>query len=304
MNPLPFFDAHCDTLSRCAETGENLYQNSGQCDIKRLCAFEPWGQVFALFTDSAALPEDECFALLKQQAQLYKQAKNLWPNQMENTVLSIEGAELLGCDSERLKTVYGWGVRLLNITWNHANALSGSCREESGRGLSPEGRRFAQKAYATGILLDVSHLSDPGFWDLAELAQLQKRPLVASHSCSRAVYPHCRNLTDEQFLAISQSGGIVGINLFTEFVGKKGTMEELLAHFEHFLALGGESTLALGCDWDGDITGAGGLSGVQEMNLLAEALYKRGYSEALIRAIFYENLAALLKKNETGNFAQ
>ena len=136
-----------------------------------------------------------------------------------------------------------------------------------------------------------SHLSDPGFFDLAEMNVL---PLFASHSNSRAVCPHTRNLTDDQFRLIRDSGGVVGINLYTAFVGGDGSIDALLRHFDHFLELDGAHTLALGSDWDGGISGAGGIAGVEDMGKLADAMERRGYGAALIRDIFYGNLARFL----------
>lgn len=290
---LPYLDAHCDTLSRCLHSGESLLKNSGQCDLERLGKYEPSGQIFAIFADSARLSPADRFPECRRQAELFARCKDAWPEQMRRAVLSIEGAELLDCDPGKLETVRSWGVRCVNLTWNHANTLSGSHREEPERGLSPLGVDFARRAWELGLLPDVSHLSDPGFWDLVEVSE--GRPILASHSNSRAVCGHTRNLTDRQFQAVKDSGGVVGINLFTAFVGGDGGMDALLAHFEHFLELGGEEVLALGSDWDGDITGAGGISGVEQMDRLAEAMDRRNYGEQLIRAIFYGNLARLLK---------
>ncbi|MCI9316522.1 MAG: membrane dipeptidase [Oscillospiraceae bacterium] len=289
---LPYFDAHCDTLSRCLHTGESLLKNSGQCDLERLGAYQPAGQIFAIFADSADIPPEERFGECRRQAELFAGSRERWPERMKGAVLSIEGAELLDCDPGRLETVRAWGVRCVNLTWNHANALSGSHREEPERGLSDKGIAFARRAWELGILPDVSHLSDAGFWDLVRAA---RGPILASHSNSRAVCGHTRNLTDDQFLAVRDSGGVVGINLFTAFVGGDGSMDALLAHFEHFLELGGEKTLALGSDWDGDITGAGGIRGAEDMCRLAEAMERKNYGEDLIRAIFYGNLARLLQ---------
>ena len=298
---LPYFDAHCDTLSRCLRTGESLLRNSGQCDLERLSRFENPGQVFAIYHDSKTLPAAELFRQCEKQAALFAQARAAWPERMGKAVLSIEGSELMDCDGEKLDTVYGWGVRCINLTWNHANRISGSHRDEPERGLSQVGRDFARRAYARGILPDVSHLSDPGFWDLAQIAEELEKPLFASHSNSRTVWNHTRNLTDGQFMAIRDSGGVVGINLFTAFVGERGTMDELLAHFEHFLDLDGQQALGLGSDWDGDIVGPDGIDGVEKMDRLAEAFAQRNYSDTLIRAIFHDNLARLLEENEIGN---
>lgn len=287
---LPYFDAHCDTLSRCLQTGESLLQTAGQCDLNRLAAYSPCGQVFAMFHDSADVPPEGLFGRLRRMYALFCRERAAHPEKLGGAALSIEGGELLECSLRRLEEIGDWDVRAINLTWNHANALSGSHREEPERGLSPAGRAFVRKAQAMGILLDVSHLSDPGFWDLADMTEL---PLFASHSNSRAVCGHTRNLTDDQFRAIRDSGGVVGINLFNAFVGGD-SMEHLLAHFDHFLELGGEKTLALGSDWDGGIVGAGGIRGVEDMHLLAEAMAGHGYGKDLIWDIFYNNLARLL----------
>ena len=288
--PLPYFDAHCDTLSRCLNTGEDLLRTTGQCDLTRLSAYHPAGQLFAIYHDAAHMPPEGLFRRACRQQALFQSARGKYPELMTHAALSVEGAELLDCDPDRLEIAAAWGVRSVNLTWNHANALSGSHLEQPERGLSDVGRAFARRAYALGILPDVSHLSDPGFWDLVRIAE---GPLFASHSNSRAVCPHTRNLTDDQFRAIRDSGGVVGVNLYTVFVGG-GSMDSLLAHFDHFLDLGGEKTVALGSDWDGGITGAGGIRGAEDMGLLAEAMARQGYGEALIRDIFWNNLARLL----------
>ena len=287
---LPYLDAHCDTLSRCLNTGESLLKTTGQCDLTRLAAYEPSGQIFAMFHDGADVPPEGLFGRVRRMYERFCRERTAHPEEMRCAMLSIEGGELLECSTRRLEEIRDWGVRSVNLTWNHANAISGSHREDPDRGLSGTGREFVCKAQSMGILMDVSHLSDPGFWDLAEITEL---PLFASHSNSRAVCGHTRNLTDDQFRAIRDSGGVVGINLYNVFVGGD-RMEDLLAHVDHFLELGGEKTLALGSDWDGDIVGAGGIRGVEEMHLLAEAMARRGYGEKLIRSIFYDNLARLL----------
>lgn len=291
--PAPaYFDAHCDTLSRCLRTGESLWDAAGQCDLRRLSAYRPFGQIFAIFHDGANPPPEGLWERARRQAALLRSetetCQDLLRDAAGKALLSIEGGELLECDPGRLETVKAWGVRSVNLTWNRANRLSGSHMEAPDRGLSDQGRAFARRLAELGIFPDVSHLSDPGFFDLAEMGV---SPLFASHSNSRAVCPHSRNLTDDQFRLIRDSGGIVGINLYTAFVGGDGSLDALLRHFDHFLELDGSRTLALGSDWDGGITGAGGMAGVEDMGNLAAAMERRGYGAALIRDIFYGNLA-------------
>ena len=295
MAELPYFDAHCDTLSRCLRTGESLLDAAGQCNLQRLSAYRPFGQIFAIFHDGANPPPEGLWERTHRQAALFQKEKEMDRRRespyMERALLSIEGGDLLECDPERLEEVKAWGVRSVNLTWNRANRLSGSHMEQLDRGLSDRGRAFVRRLAELGIFPDVSHLSDPGFFDLAEMGVL---PLFASHSNSRAVCPHTRNLTDDQFRLIRDSGGIVGINLYTAFVGGDHSMDALLRHFDHFLELDGARTLALGSDWDGGITGAGGIAGVEDMGRLAAAMERRGYGCALIQDIFYNNLARFM----------
>ncbi|MBQ9493366.1 MAG: membrane dipeptidase [Oscillibacter sp.] len=286
---LAYFDAHCDTLSRCLRTGESLLDASGQCSLERLSRYEPFGQVFAIFADSAKTPDlrDN----VRRQAALFRLERERNPEAMRRAALSVEGGELLDCDPERLDEAKAWGVRAVNLTWNHVNALSGSHAEAPERGLSDVGRAFVRRAAELGIFMDVSHLSDRGFFDVADMGLL---PLLASHSNSRTVCPHTRNLTDDQFKVIRDSGGFVGVNLYRAFVGGDGSMEALLRHFDRFLDMDGAACIGLGSDWDGGITGAGNLRGVEDMVELARAMERYGYGKPLIRDIFYGNLSRFL----------
>ncbi|MBQ9719510.1 MAG: membrane dipeptidase, partial [Oscillospiraceae bacterium] len=207
--------------------------------------------------------------------------------------LNSEGGELLDCDPEKLDWAKQAGVVSVNLTWNHANELSGSHREAPERGLSDRGRAFVRRAGELGIRLDVSHCSDAAFWDLVKLTE---QPVIATHSDARAICPHTRNLTDDMFRAIAESGGVVGLNFYTAFVAPSGepTMDDILRHFDHFLSLGGENHIALGADLDGCSALAGGLRGVEDMPRLWQALNDHGYDENLLEKIFYRNWLRVL----------
>ena len=325
---LSYFDAHCDTVYRCLETGENsaldygenreeqrryyaavshLRKNGGHIDLERGRQFRRCAQFFALFHDAAEAPADGMWAqcqrmhdfFLREMADSADIARHCRTGaEVDEAVargkvaalLSIEGADLIDCDVHKIETVAGWGVRLLNPVWNRANVLSGTNAEEPERGLSAEGRDFIRVLEAHDIYPDVSHLSDAGFWDLVRMA---RRPIIASHSNARTVCPHRRNLTDDQFRAIRDLGGVVGLNLYLHFVGKP-TMDALVAHVEHFLNLGGEKTLCLGGDMDGCEALAGGMTGIQDMPRLYDALKARGYGEELLEDIFWNNLRRLI----------
>lgn len=284
MTVYSYFDAHCDTLSRCLRQGWSVWENPGHLDLKRLSAYEPRGQVFALFADSAKVPQEERFRTISAQAALLHEAKRKDPAGMENCFLSVEGAELLGCDEGRLEEVKEWGVRWVNLTWNHPNALCGSCR--SGEGLTQRGRDFVRRCGQLGLGIDLSHLSDQGAWDVL---RLEAAPVLASHSNSRALCGHPRNLTDALFRAIVGSGGFVGLNLCVHFLGEHPTAETAADHLEHFLALGGEDHLGLGSDFDGTDVPED-LSGVQDLPKLWAVLERRGFSPKLIHKLSWENL--------------
>lgn len=309
MNPIPYFDAHCDTIYRCLRTGAQLRENDGHLDLRRASAFGRFAQVFALYQDPEEVPQG---STMVREGQLLHQKFLREMEQNRNVIvpcrtgaevdraaadgkmaaiLSIEGAELIGCDPGQVETAAEWGVRLLNPVWNHANRLSGSNAELPEQGLTSYGRDFARRMEDCGIYPDVSHISDPGFWDLVRLA---RGPVVASHSNSRALCPHRRNLTDDMFRAIRDSGGVVGLNLYRPFVGPAGTMEELTAHVEHFLSLGGEKTLCLGGDLDGCEELAAGMEGIQDVPQLWQALADRGYPRQLLEDLFWNNLRRLI----------
>ncbi|MDR2530833.1 MAG: membrane dipeptidase, partial [Oscillospiraceae bacterium] len=230
------FDAHCDTLS--LDTAE----------LKPHAApFAPYAQFYAIWGGAEHGFENRYLPLLAK----YERFRRLGLSSVK-PYLSVEGAHLLDCSLERLRESALDGVRMLNLTWNNANALSGSCMQDSERGLSFTGKRFVAECAKLSILPDMSHISDAGFFDT--LDSCGGATVVASHSNSRAVCDHPRNLTDEQFKLITATGGIVGLNLHQTFIGGS-TIDSLVAHALHWLEFdGAERTLALGTDFDGGIT--------------------------------------------------
>jgi len=285
----------------------HMRNNSWHIDLERGLRFKRYAQFFALFHDAAEAPADGMWAQCRRMYDFFlrEMAENTdivrhcrTGAEVDKTVaegkvaalLSIEGADLIECDVHKIETVSGWGVRFLNPVWNRANVLSGTNAEEPERGLSAEGKDFIRVLEEHNIYPDVSHLSDAGFWDLVHMA---KRPIIASHSNARLVCPHRRNLTDDQFKAIRDLGGVVGLNLYLSFVGDP-TIDALVAHVEHFLELDGEKTVCLGGDLDGCEVLGGGMRGVQDMPRLYDALKSRGYDEELLENIFWNNLRRLI----------
>ena len=296
---IPYFDAHCDTLSVLHSRGAewSLGANAAQVDIDRLSAYSPAAQVFAIWGGHY----EEKLALLRRglardgRAVLCRTAEEVRKANAAGKVaalLSVEGAEILGCSIERLREARERdGLAMINLCWNSDNALCGAAMD-SGSGLTDAGRAFVRAAQDVGVAVDLSHASERTFWDVLEIAE---KPVIASHSNAAALsseFP--RNLTDEQFTALVKCGGGAGLNLCADFIGLGRDICACCAHIEHFLALGGEKSLFLGTDFDGIAAVPCGLYGVQDMWKLYEALLKRGHSEELVQDIFYGDLLRIL----------
>ena len=311
MKSIPYFDGHCDTVSRCEKLGKPLRENDGHLDLTRLRAYAKAAQFFAIFHDLADAPADGMFAeCVRQQALFARELAENGDIAMQcrtaeevrranaagktAAILSCEGAELLDCDPDKLDWARDVGVKAVNLTWNHANLLAGSHGSEPERGLNALGRAFVRRAQDYGILIDVSHCSDAAFWDLMKITE---RPVLATHSNARAVCGHTRNLTDEMFRAVAGTGGVVGVNLWAGFVAASDapTMDDVIRHIDHFMELGGAKHLGLGADLDGCERLSGGMKGVQDLPMLWEALRRHGYDEALLADIFYNNFLRVLE---------
>ena len=313
MEPVCVFDAHCDTISRCWRGYEGLDCNSGALSLKRTAGFGRYCQFFALWTadgytgypiggDSVERAYHALLRCFKDQmacnsdkivqCRTVEEARHAHSHGRSVAFLSVEGAELLGCDPHRLDEAAAEGVVAINLTWNHANALSGAHNDDPERGLSSLGRRFVEKMEELHILVDVSHLSEAGFWDVAEMA---RRPFMASHSNAKSVWNHTRNLTDGQINAIIKNQGVIGLNFYTGFVGGSQNLDMVRAHLDHILALGGTANIALGGDWDGcDLISE--LPTIDSLPKLYEHLLCHGYSEAVVQDLFYNNLMRVVSQ--------
>ena len=304
------FDGHCDTILRCYQKGGGIRRNGGHLDLERMGKYGGYAQFFAIFGSKGDMPGRSLWQVFQEEYAIFHremaenadlvehcrtaaEAEAAWRSGKNAAFLSVEGADLLECSLEKLERAYELGVRAVNLTWNYENALSGTNEEGAERGLTKQGRAFVEKMQELGMLVDVSHLSDPGFWDVIALAG---KPIFASHSNSRAVCPHKRNLTDAQFTAIIKNNGVAGLNLYAGFLGKAADLDTVTRHLEHFLALGGERNLSLGGDWDGGAILPRGLEGIQDLDRLYEHLLRRNYHEELVRGIFYSNLMRVVSE--------
>ena len=150
--------------------------------------------------------------------QIKQRAKELGASERPGhcgAILSVEGGSAAAGSLDNIRSMYRDGVRLMTLTWNAENELGHGVWSPEGGGLSPFGKEAVALMNRLGMIVDVSHLSDAGF---ADVAKISENPFVASHSCSRALCPHRRNLTDEMFSVIRDRGGLVGINFCREFL--------------------------------------------------------------------------------------
>ena len=167
-------------------------------------------------------------------------------------------------------------------------------------GLTPFGRSAIHKMYELNIIPDISHASDKMAYEMFEIANEINKPVIATHSDSRKIRNHTRNLTDDMFMQIRKLGGTVGINFCCEHLAdtdiEVANITSIIRHLEHYLELGGENTVCLGCDFDGIESLPNGIKGVISLHSLYEELKKINYSDILIENIFYNNAHSFFEK--------
>ena len=208
-------------------------------------------------------------------------------------ILSIEGGEALEGSIGVLRIFYKLGVRCLTVTWNERNELGSGVFGGNG-GLTPFGVKVIEEMNRLGMIIDVSHLNEEGFW---EVLSLSKGPVIASHSNCRAVCEHSRNLSDEQIKALAKKGGVMGITFVPEFLrGEQSSLEDVLDHIEHAVNVGGEDCVGIGSDFDGTDHLPSGLRDCRDINRLVIGLLERGYSEVVIEKILGINFLRVIEK--------
>ncbi len=307
MTRFPVFDGHCDTPVALWQRGERLAENHGQVSLAQAADFPAYVQFFAfcmVWIETRQTNEErfaESFTYFERQLEQSRirrcnsaaEVAAVLQSGGCGALLSIEGAEAIGCDPGRLEDVAARGVRMIAPVWNAENALCGSCL--TGSGLTAQGREFVRRAQKTGILIDVSHMSERGFWDVCEIAEA---PIVASHSNAKAVCGHVRNLTDEQFRALRDLGGTAGLNLCAAFLRADGvaTLEDVRRHLEHFLERDGDGHLALGGDLDGCETLPEGMHGLRDYEKLELAMKSWGFDDSIVENLFYKSMEKVVTK--------
>ena len=308
----PVFDLHCDTalalLGKGYDSCGNLRNNSHHIDLDRASVLPGYAQCFACYTTTKEYPgglspvavfERELAAILTQiEANADKIALAYSAAQIETNrkkgifsgILTIEGPAGIDFNPELLEDLYKIGFRMTTLSWNEKNPLTGS--HVTGGGLTDLGREYVRQAQRVGLLVDVSHISDEAFWDIMEITNA---PIVASHSNSRAVWNVSRNLTDDMFRAICQTGGVAGINLYSDFLGENPDLATVGEHIRHFLDLDPTGIhIALGGDLDGCDRLPACFAGVQDYPKLAESLLNAGLGEDQVMNIFWNNAIGVI----------
>lgn len=307
---ISYVDGHCDTIVKLAENGGSLLKNDTHIDIERMKLLGAPVQVFALWLDpcyyAVALKKTMVY-LEFYYSELTKNRREIAPvyrygdilenkqNGKISAVLSIEGGEALEGEISLLSVYYRLGVRMMTLTWNHRNALAdGVAESQTGGGLTKFGKQVMDRMQDMGMIVDVSHLSDQGFWDVQKR---MKKPFIASHSNARSICDVPRNLSDEALRAIAYSGGVVGLNLYPSFLAKnkEADMSDIWRHLDHMLEVAGEDGVALGGDFDGVDALPKGIAGVEDYPNFLICLQQR-YGYKIAKKIAEENFLRVFQE--------
>ena len=324
-----YVDFHCDTLLRaCGEGRTTVVEMPGaSVDAKRLIEAKVAAQFFATFlfprTDTERweriLGPDVFQGVegFEPEDRLISKARNVLQNTLDANAekmtfartgsdlkramadgktaafFTLEDGRSVGGSFEKLKQYQDLGVSLISLTWNYENCFgypNSSEPEKMNLGLKPFGKEAIEYMNEIGMVVDVSHLSDGGFWDVVSVT---KKPFVASHSNCRAISPHQRNLTDEMIRALAEKGGVAGLNLYAKFLNadvqcSTSMVSDMVAHIQHMICVGGLECAALGTDFDG-IQGTLEVGDPTRMEILFEALRKSGLSQDAIDQIAWKN---------------
>lgn len=211
--------------------------------------------------------------------------------------LTVEEGGILDGDLTRLDRLYQEGIRLMTLTWNHENCLAYPNSRDPHLmqlGLKPFGIEVVERMNELGMVIDVSHMSDGGFWDVLKYS---KKPVVASHSNARSLCNHPRNLSDEMIKALAEKGGVAGVNFYPYFVRENGKIsaEDLADHIVHMYRVGGEDFVAIGTDFDGFDEGKSDIKDIGQMRYVYDIVKQRGFTESQMEKLWCRNVMRVLE---------
>lgn len=297
---IPLFDLHCDTLLELYKNNEDIRENNLHISLNKAKKFSPYIQVCAIWSD-ASLSNDEAFKnyinvrsyALNTGISFTTGASKLKQNAF---ILSVEDARLLNGDISRVSSLYNDGVRLLTLNWQGTSIIGGAW--DTSEGLTAFGKDVVKSCLELGIITDISHSSIKSSEEIYEICFSYNKPLIASHSNSFSICNHKRNLSDELFKKILLSKGLVGISLAKEHISYKNIVssDDILEHIYHYLSLGGENVIALGCDFDGVSSLPCDINSINELDALYSKIVN-AFGENIAKKIFFYNSYSFMLKN-------
>ncbi len=320
---MKYIDMHCDTLMLAwMRKQSDIYdQPEMMVDIKRLAQGGCKAQFFAIFLPSPgmkkrmgleAMNDDDYIAQLSdilrntldchpEEAARATGLADILANERAgkvSAVLTMEDGRSVDGRMEKLERYYNMGVRVIGLTWNQENCFGAPNSPDASimsKGLTAFGRDAVIRMNELGMGIDVSHLSDGGFWDVAKIT---KKPFFATHSNCRSLNPHPRSMTDEMIRALADKGGVMGVNFCPAFLvedteNDRATCDMLTAQLRHMIKVGGEDCAAIGTDFDG-MNGKLEISSAHQMPLLFTALERAGFTAAEIEKIAFRNVERVL----------
>lgn len=272
-----FFDLHCDTLTKCLETGQTLSNNRLHVSFEKAAEFDRWRQCFALWFPDGLTDEEKELRFMSGVFLFCEQAP-------ETAILTVENAEIVlqrGFSVQELAQLYG--VRMLSLTWNRENALAGGCN--SNGGLTAAGKAVVKACEKYGVTVDVSHLNERS---VKQVLLCTDAPVVASHCNLFSVCEHRRNLSDEIVTEIVNRGGLIGLCFMRDFLGCGNFYKVFYRHVLKLLDMNGEKSLAIGSDFDG-CKMPRQINSIGKIPILHKELTKLGLENLLAQKLFFDN---------------
>ncbi len=311
MDGMWVVDGHCDSLiDFCSGKRSLREEQEGQWELERARQGKIGLQFLAVYIEAQYKPERALSRGLEliQAAHRFlsanldavfivrepKDLERLAPEGKLGVLLSVEGGEILGENLYLLDIIHHLGVRALGLTWNQRNAIGDGAGETKTQSrLTRFGESVVRRMNELGMVVDVSHLNEAGFWHVLEISS---QSVIASHSCAAALCPHPRNLSDAQLQALAQCGGVVGVNFYPSFLNSSGQAkrEDVVRHIVHIAEVAGVDAVGLGSDFDGISEVPEGLERVEKMALLIGDLQQAGFNKDEIRKICSGNFMRLL----------
>ncbi len=283
---MKLFDLHCDTLGEIFRRGEGMLDNSCHIDLnKAFSALESYTQVMAIWSEHD-IDNDENYS--RCLCNIDYAEKHIFDIENFAPILAVEGGKLLNGDISRLDALARRGVKIFTLVWKDICHIGGAFNNREG--LTDFGKEVVFRCFELGITPDLSHSNDEICYQAIALAKSAKKPLIASHSCSRSVCDIPRNISDGVAREIAELGGVVGVNFVSDHLGSRD-VETLLLHIEHLRNICGESAVCIGADFDGtsDDTLPYGIENIGKVGVLYDALVGKYHSEDFADAVFYTN---------------